>query len=253
MIPTNLAIYSENSGWVVDAPGIRLDDFEVCRLLHPFFYAAYRTIETADLLVGRIEIRPDCIRAYTRIEANDKERSDEWPSFCQKDLPPGLYEALLDLSRGPHHPFPKPVLDPAFCARQGDFLNRLQRVAFPLPKHVLDPSDPGLSPAAIVLKAENFSDLLKYLPSRSGRLDPCTELASLKKGFMGILYEHLEPETNVGGRKVQVWVHKEVPEGHVALLYHAVPLDQHPIWTEEVPCFPLVNTLHAWDGSKPAI
>lgn len=239
MTPTNLATYCENSGTTLDAPGIRLDDFEVCKLVHPFLMAAFNPIEAFDLLVGKIEIRPDYIRAYTRIEASDKERSDEWPSFCQKDLPPGLYEALLDLSRGPYHPFPKPALTPEFVAKQKDFLERLQRVAFPDPKHILDPSDPGLSPAAIVLQAVNYAELRKYITH--DRLDVCCDRAPLSKGFMGILYEqgilyNQGPET--GGRKVQVWCHREVPEGYVAILYHEVPLDKHPMWTECVACWP---------------
>lgn len=103
---TNLALYAKYSGWEVDAPGIRLDDYEVCKLLGPLLFSTVWPIERSDLSVKRIEVCRDYIRSYP----NSVEGSTlSWPTFIQKNMPKGLFDALVDISVGPTHPFPTSV------------------------------------------------------------------------------------------------------------------------------------------------
>lgn len=208
------------SSWEIDAPDpLALDDVEVCKLLSPYLLAAVTPIERADLLVRRIEIRPGppgYVRAYTNLD-EEPDSTWKWPTFCQKDLPPGLYEALVDLSKGPHHPFKS---DPAMNAHV-EFHTRVQALFFPEKN----------GPKAVVMRAENYADFRFLFPAR---LDLCTSKAPMVKGFQGTFYERGgDPMDDTFGRAVQMWIHQDVPMNHVVMLDYELPLDHHPMWAVE--------------------
>jgi hypothetical protein len=84
----------------ITAPKLNLADYEVCKWLCPFVSVAIGGVGNTISSASRIEITPEYVRAYPKSETNDK------PSFAQKNLPKGLYDACVDISAGPTHPFP---------------------------------------------------------------------------------------------------------------------------------------------------
>jgi hypothetical protein len=172
---------------------IRLNDYQVCELLQDYIVAAIQWVECRDLLVSRITITPEVVRAYVSLGAAIG------PEFIEVPLRPGVYARALDLSCGPLSPFP--VVGPTPEVQL--FLGRLHRIAFP------ERGPKVVPPQHIVLNAHNYADVRRWL---SDRLDQSCAVVDLRVGLQGTLWEHQEGRLS-GGGSVKVWCSRVVPVG----------------------------------------
>jgi hypothetical protein len=190
-------------------PQLRLSDYEVCKLLMPYVGPVIALIEHADLLVDKVAITPEYVRAHIR-PSNFK---DDPPiaDHVEKALPRGLYQRALDLSHGPHTPFPIPA--PPEDVKL--WLGRLHLVAFP------DPNKTKAGTPAVqhvVLNANDYGKVRRWL---GPRVDFCTMKDLLVRGFQGDLFEQEKiPGTGMrDGRKVSIWVSQHCPVGKVGIAF----------------------------------
>lgn len=94
---TTINIAETYSKVEISAPGLRLDDYAVCRKLSPFVLTATEALSKMTLPVERIEINSTHVRAVSLVGQ----------MTIEKPLPKGLHGHLLDLSAGPVRAFPK--------------------------------------------------------------------------------------------------------------------------------------------------
>lgn len=242
---TDLSKYSSAYGGPYTFEGwdkIRLHDFEVCELVQDYLVAAISWIESRDLLVHKVTISPEAIRAYPPPPAEGNGYIG--PEFIEIPLPRGLYARAVDLSCGPLTPFPAPSPPEAVKL----LLGRLQQVAFP---DLVAPISGWRVPKHIVLNVNEFYDVLKWL---SARLDRSTSRDELQTGLQGTLWEH-EASRNVdsqtpAGRSVKVWIHRGVTPGTVLVSVYVPP----PAWDfNRTPGFSLTGEPQGKPQGKPQV
>lgn len=235
--PINL---SNVSYWKVEAADpLRLDDYEVCKLLTSYVWSCVHMVECGDLLVEKVVIERTRVRAYVSKENSIEVDGAVVADFTERQLPRGLYERALDLSHGPFTPFHPPVVPEDVKV----WLGRLHQVAFPAPtpRRSLPGTQDSLhypqkpDPLHIVLTANDCGVLRKWM---GARMDTCTETVKVRRGFCGTLYEveevkkeeytslldDGEPEKR---RSVSVWASRSVPVGSVRTADREPP----PDWT----------------------
>lgn len=181
----HLAFHVED-GEVVCDPAIRIIDFDVATLLLPYWLEARDRIERKDLLVGRVSIQVDGVRAYYRAEMGYTGHE-----FEHVLIPEAIYERAVHLSRGPFTPFPAEYAP----ADVKEFVGWLRKMAFPTDGE----------PKTITLNAQTYARLRRAIV-QSGTFDPCTQAVLLKQGFFGSLYER----DQYMGRTTPVYCSREV-------------------------------------------
>lgn len=200
------------SEMMVEAGGLQLGDYEVCRLLDDYVCSAIKGVqawrygEDTYVEVSRVEITPEYVRAYP-------DDVDPWlASFVQKDLPEGLYEACLLASEGPPKPFPPREVAKSLL----DLLAQVDGLAFPKGKAAAW----GEEPKHLVMSALTYSDFRK---AAYGRFELSVTREELIRGLQGRFF------SESGDRSVGIWVSRGIEGGKVLALCGDEPNLRKPI------------------------
>lgn len=204
---------------LVDAPGIDVENYAVAQLLAPYVERAAAPIEQMDSRVTHYVVDAHGVTAHAESPAPPNvpltvridfamccERDTDKDGNCDQH-PEGsadVHARMVRLSRGPrlHRPPRIPTGNVA------DFLDALDDVLFAA----------GADQTALVyMNVEDYANVRAcHGGVGSGRLDPNTEAASLRRGYQGEL--RATTATNETRERL-IYVARGIPRGHVHLAH----------------------------------
>lgn len=170
---------------------LNLDDYRVCCLLSPAVHEVVERIETQGLIVKRLVLTENWVRAYPDQELEEKIQN----GYTEEPIPEGALKKAINLSYGPKTPFPNSATE-----EDQEYVGKLMRFLFP--RHKTN------SFGHAMLNHKDAAVVMKYMADRF------SYSTSVHSGIIGVLHETEEAKS----RHVVVVLSRSVEQGTIALV-----------------------------------